>query len=334
MFRTASDIAANDRDAPMTDSSLSAYPPAPLGVPRAASSLWAPGLRLMRRLPWRLALLLWLGTWLALLAALWLLAPALPEAWRAPALGLGGLLGVGVLASCYLLVCAGRVWSERLEVLRDAARERDGQITRGVRELSEAREALQLQHQEIRGAIDEAARRTLALSGLIDAGMQDAGRAEADLEAIQDEERGALQLMAVLRSRLLTLAQHCQALAEAAHHGAAADQGETAVTDLSEAASAELMQCHQLSERIGGAERLNERRIESMRRATDRLNQRAERGIGEAQQLMALTRQVQAAQAAAQQRLQRMAALCAALGAQDVPAAATPTTASEGRPAA
>ena len=136
-----------------------------------------------------------------------------------------------------------------------------------------------------------------------------------------------------LRYRLLTLAQHCQALAEAAHHRAGADAAEISADALSEAAIAELMQCHQLSERIGGAERLNERRIESMRRATDRLNQRAERGIGEAQQLMALTRQVQAAQAAAQQRLQRMAALCAALGAQDVPAAAAPTTASEGGPA-
>ncbi|HMO45968.1 MAG TPA: hypothetical protein PKB14_08040 [Rubrivivax sp.] len=314
----------------MTDSSLSAYPPAPLSAPRAASSLWTPGVRLMRRLPLRIGLpLLWLGLWLPLLPALWLLgwlAP-LPDAWRAPALGLLGLAG---LASLYLLVCAGKALSQRLAVLHGEARQRDQQITRRVRELAEAREALQLQQQEIRGAIDETARRTLALSGLLDAGMQDADRADADLEAIQDEERNALQLMAALRARLLTLAQHAQALAEAARQGAGGGADQHPADTLSGAASAELTQCHQLSERIGGAERLNERRIESMRRATDRLHYRAERGLGEAQQLMALTRQVQAAQAASAQRLQRMATLCAALDAPDVP----PAAANEGSAAA
>jgi hypothetical protein len=95
------------------------------------------------------------------------------------------------------------------------------------------------------------------------------------------------------------------------------------IGELSAAASAEISQCHQLSERVGGAERMNERRIESMRRSTDSLICRAERGMREGQQLMVLTRQIEASQAATLQRLEQMSASCAALGALgDAPGAA------------
>ena len=99
--------------------------------------------------------------------------------------------------------------------------------------------------------------------------MQDAERASADLDAIHDEELHSLQLMAALRSRLLALAQHCQALGEggqAAPPNAAARRGRRRWTSWPPAVGAEITHRHQLSERVGGAERLNERRIESMRR--------------------------------------------------------------------
>jgi hypothetical protein len=164
---------------------------------------------------------------------------------------------------------------------------------------------------------------------MLDSDVQDAERASADLDAIHDEEVQSLQLMAALRSRLLVLARHCQALGDAAS-GAVAPQpevaGESAV-ELSAAAALEITHCHQLSERVGGAERLNERRIESMRRSTDRLVCRAERGVREGQQLMVLTRQVEAALATLLQRLEQMGASCASLRSLvEPPVSAQPTT--------
>ncbi|MGL6109919.1 MAG: hypothetical protein ACRC2B_07450, partial [Rubrivivax sp.] len=152
--------------------------------------------------------------------------------------------------------------------------------------------------------------------GMLDSDTQDAERASADLDAIQDEERHSLQLMAALRARLLVLAQRCHALAEAAQASAAPQRGDmgASIDELTGAANAEISQCHQLSERVGGAERMNERRIESMRRSTDSLLCRAERGMREAQQLMVLTRQIEASQAATLHRLEQMAVTCAALG--------------------
>jgi hypothetical protein len=163
----------------------------------------------------------------------------------------------------------------------------------------------------VRAAIGEIARRTVALCGMLDSDIQDAERVSADLDAIHDEEVHSLQLMAALRSRLLALAHHCQALGEAARGTAGARPD--AAGELGAAAGAEITHCHQLSERVGGAERLNERRIESMRRSADRLLCRAERGVREGQQLMVLTRQVEASLATTLQRLEQMTASCASL---------------------
>jgi hypothetical protein len=264
-----------------------------------------------------------------------------------PALALAVLV-LGWVVSSYLLLCAGRLLSEaeqrrqRVAVAAPAAMvaetlappdaahapvapapelapppspqqapEPPAQLpaTMLAAELADARVALQMHQQEIGAAVGELARRTVALCGMLDANVHDVESAQADLEAIQDEERGALQLMAALRARLLELVQHCHALAEAARAAQPSADLE-AIDRLAQAAAGELTQCHQLSERVGGAERLNERRIESMRRSTDRLLHRAERGMHEAQQLMVLTRQVQAAQGASLQRLEQIADLC------------------------
>jgi hypothetical protein len=328
----------------MTDSSSSAFSAAPVVPARAGFSLWTPGLQLLQRLsPRAMALWLWVSLWLpALGALLWLRwqpdgLGALDAGAHAAALGL--LLLLGLLGSLYLLVCAGKLMSVGLELLhrgaadlaqgmapvhapdggvggafdaalqalgqagarlaqlRQTVQQGDALAARSARELDESRTAMQLQHQDMRAAIGELARRTIALCGMLDSDRQDAELANADLEAIQDEERNVMQLMAALRGRLLALAGHCQTLGQAG--GAAASPGELA--------SAELTQCHQLSERIGAAERMNDRRIESMRRSMDRLLGRAERGMVEGQQLMVLTRQAQAALVAAQQQLEQLA---------------------------
>lgn len=199
---------------------------------------------------------------------------------------------------------------DALQALRDTARRQAGEVAR-------VHAALQLDHAEVRAAVGEIARRTVALCGMLDADGQDAERASADLDAIRDEERHALQLMAALRTRLLTLARHCQALREAAGEAVVSQLGELdgPALELGEAVGNEIAHCHQLSERVGGAERLNERRIESMRLGTDRLVCRTERGLFEGQQLMVLTRQIQASQAASEAQLGQMQACGAALAA-------------------
>ncbi len=198
--------------------------------------------------------------------------------------------------------------------LIDTAGQHAESVTRSSHELADAHRAMQLQALELRAAIGEIARRTVALCGMLDSDMQDAERASADLDAIHDEEVQSLQLMAALRSRLLALAHHCQALGAAAR-GTAGARPDAAGESMAScgAPAAEITHCHQLSERFGGAERLNERRIESMRTSADRLLCRAERGVREGQQLMVLTRQVEASLGSTLQRLEQMAASCASL---------------------
>lgn len=321
----------------MTDTSISTLSAAPVGMPRVAASAADP--QPAHRGP---LLLLWLCVWLPMLpAALLLGRPLLPQplAWGwlpTPVAALAGL-GVGLLASLLLLARVARPAAPGQPPLEavsvpdapvaampappeaDSASPAEAVVSPEAAaapprpaagtERADARVTLQLHQQQIGDAIGEAARRTIALCGMLDSDMQDAERAQADVEAIQDEERNALQLMAALRSRLLVLVQHCQSLAEAARTAARSSAAPAdAIDALAAAAAAELTQCHQLSERIGGAERMNERRIDSMRRSTDRLLCRAERGMHEAQQLMVLTRQVQAAQAASLQQLEQIAA--------------------------
>jgi hypothetical protein len=314
----------------------SAHPSAP-SAPGAGNawSLWTPGLRLMRGLRSRSQALLVLSSWLPLAAAalLWQgaiggaamdsLGAALDGRWDASALrwALSGLLLLTLLASAYLAVCAWLSLAQRLQRQDEAAAAQTQRLremsARQSSVLAEAQAAMALQQAELRAAVGELARRTVALCGMLDAGVGDAARAAADLEAIQDEERHALQLMSSLRARLLSLAQHCQALGDAASAAAPSqlDAAPGSVAELSACAAAEIAHCHQLSERVGGAERLNERRIDSMRRNMERLQYRGERGLLDGQQLMVLTRQMQVVQGAAQRSLEQIAQCSQALGA-------------------
>lgn len=306
----------------------------PLFAPRVIPSPRLPGRRLVAGLDLQAQALLlllsavpWLAAWL-----LWLAPVELPTATSlqlaldgrfgtqlGPRWSLLGGLTLMLAASSYVTVCAWLGVSQGLQGLRRAVREQAHShaevLARQALCLADVQAALRLDQAELSAAVGELARRTVALCGMLDADMHDAERAGADLLAIQDEERHALQLMSALRARLLNLAQHCQALAEAAAAAPPSrlDAAAAGVDELGQCASAEIVQCHQLSERVGGAERLNERRIESMRLNTDRLQCRAERALLEGQQLMALTRRIQATQAASLQRLEQLTPASAAL---------------------
>jgi len=192
---------------------------------------------------------------------------------------------------------------------RESAAQQAGVVECSARELADAHQAMQLEARDMRATVGEMARRIVALCGMLDSDRQDAERAAADIDAIQDEERQTLQLMAALRARLLAMAQHLHVLGEVARNGATG----APAAELIAAMAAEITHGHQLSERVGGAERLNERRIESMRLSTERLVCRVERGMREAQQLMVLTRQAEASLAATLRQLEQMAAANAAL---------------------
>jgi hypothetical protein len=211
----------------------------------------------------------------------------------------------------------GRARAQMLRY-RLAAVEGAGLVSRSARELADNHQAMQMGIVEVRAAVGELARRTVALCGMLDATGQDAERANADVDAIQDEELQALQLMATLRARLLALSGACQGLGQAAQTGQtpAADGAPRQIGELVDAAVAHITECHQLSERFASTERANERRVASLRICADGVLRRSERGILEGHQVMGLTRQVEASLAATLQRLEHSAASLGELGAQ------------------
>lgn len=166
----------------------------------------------------------------------------------------------------------------------------------------EPQASLRLSHAEIRLASDELARRTVALCGLLDTCVQAVDQAGADLEAMQDEERVAQKVLVTLRARLLALDHRNHALVRSALAGAAAETERAALAHAVQAAEAQVLHCHQLSERLGAAERAAVRHVESLRRTADQLARHAERGMRESQQMMVLTRRIAASLAAAEQR--------------------------------
>lgn len=164
---------------------------------------------------------------------------------------------------------------------------------------------LRASHAEIRTLADELARRTVALAGMLDTCTQVVEQATADLDAIQDEERVAQKVLTSLRARLLALDHRNHALVHVALTGSSGDDDRRVLTHAVQAAEAQVLHCHQLSERLGAAERGVGRHVEMLRRTADALGRHAERGMRESQQLVALTRKVGVVLANAEQTLQR-----------------------------
>lgn len=152
---------------------------------------------------------------------------------------------------------------------------------------------------EARGAADEIGRRVLGSSGLLDSCSKLTDAAQADLEALLDEERYAQKLLSTMRTRLVVLDQRCWAVAQAALQAQADDAGRAEVNRLVQAAQAQVLHCHQLAERLGAVERGHGPRMHSLRRSLDLVAGRIDRVLRDAQQLMKLTRRIAGALGAA-----------------------------------
>ena len=153
---------------------------------------------------------------------------------------------------------------------------------------------------EIRGAVDEIARRVVGAGGLLDACGKAADEALAEIEALRDEERHAQKLLSAMRGRLLLLDRRCHALAHAAApQQALADEPAAEL----QAALDQVLLCHQLAERLGAAERQHGARMDALCRSMERIGGHAERGLREAHQVMTLTRRVTSTLDAADQDL-------------------------------
>jgi hypothetical protein len=188
-----------------------------------------------------------------------------------------------------------------------------------ARALSSVHQALLLGHQQLDAAIGETARRTISLCGAFDSCSKHVEVAGADLDAIQDEAAHTQQIMAGLRAHLLTLGGRCQALVSEAclkADSAASAEASRRMAELLEALGEEIVHCHHLSERVGGAGRADVRRIDSIRRCMEGLGHQADRGLREGHQVMGLTRQVQASLAEVTRQLERLAAACGTVDTQ------------------
>ena len=261
------------------------------------------------------------------------------SAWSFIHRGSPAMVGVALLAVLYLAVCAwmsladpthtslpgaeGGVASPELQGPRELADEvaADMQAHRGeagarrhpMQDVYDTHLALQLSSQQVGAAIGETARRTISLCGAFDACSKQVDVAGADLEAVQDESAHTQQLIASLRENLLTLGGHCQALGSTAQRMAGSGEPSAAaphIDELLDLLRAQIVHCHQLSERIGSAERSSLRRIDSIRRCIDSVGHQADRGLREGHQVMVLTRQIEASLAEGSQWLEELGGVC------------------------
>ena len=200
---------------------------------------------------------------------------------------------------------------EDVELAQDR-RSEAGTRRHATQDLLDAHLALQSSSQQVGAAIGETARRTISLCGAFDSCAKHVDAAGAELDAVQDEAEHTQQVMASLRAQLLSLSSHCQALAGAAHRPsdlAASDEAAQHIEELLDALRTHTVHCHQLSERIGGAERSSQRRIDSIRRCIEGVGHQADRGLREGHQVMVLTRQVEASLAEGSQWLEELGAV-------------------------
>lgn len=260
--------------------------------------------------------------------------------WATP-----GVLGVALLAVLYLAACTwmsmddrpGARWprseagggpvpgglhshDDQRRAPMSARPDDLAALRRSTQELAVIHLALQLSNQQVGAAIAEAGRRTLTSCGAFDSCTKHVDVAGADLDAVQDEALHTQQVMSALRAQLLKLSGHCHALGSVARRpsDSAVLADETKHIDEQLAVmGTEIGHCHQLTERIGGAERSSERRIDSIRRCIEGLGHHVERGLREGQQVMALTRQIETSLAEGARQLQQLAGVCGAAEAAD-----------------
>lgn len=290
-------------------------PPLAGKVAAPAWGPWAPGVRLMRRVPANVRLVLMLA--LAVLPALPWLWPSvrLPHAWLP-------LLAVAL----YGWVCAVlAARSGEPAVARAAAAQSQppahaepsvsppevplsppepdaGVAATALPEPADFR----VGHAELRGATDEISRRVVGTSGLLDATAKAAADALADIEALHDEDRYAQKLLSALRGRMLQLEQRCHGLVRPVLQAAQGEPDAAPLNKQLQSVEALLLHVHQLAERLGAVEHQHGARLESLRRSVERVDGYAERGLREAQQILLLTRRIFGTLDAAEHDLRRV----------------------------
>jgi len=223
--------------------------------------------------------------------------------------------------------------AERASGLFDAVNHGVSAVSQASQEVAAGNDGLVQRTGEVRSAIGEVAKRTIAFCGLLDDCNKEVERAVADVNAMQDEARHSGNAMAGLRARMLALSGRSRevghvvqmmesvalqtkllalnALVEAERAGppgigfaAVAQEVRSLSLRNEEAARAlravintsisEIEECHRMTERTSDAVHTTDQRIEAVHRSMGDIVRKTERGMIESHQVMGLTRQVEA----------------------------------------
>jgi methyl-accepting chemotaxis protein len=223
--------------------------------------------------------------------------------------------------------------AERMSGLFESVNAGVAAVSQASQEVAAGNGGLAQRTGDVRLAIGEVARRTIAFCGLLDDCSKEVERAVGDVNAMQDEARHSGLAMAGLRARMLALSGKSReiahvvqmmesvalltkllalnALVEAAHAGPHGkgfavvaqevrslalrnEEAARAVRDIISNSITEIEECHRMTERTSEAVHTTDQRIEAVHRSMGDIVRRTERGMRESHQVMGLTRQVEA----------------------------------------
>jgi methyl-accepting chemotaxis protein len=245
--------------------------------------------------------------------------------------------------------------AERMSGLFEAVTQGVGAVSHASQEVAAGNGGLALRTGEIRVAIGEVARRTIAFCGMLDACGKEVEHAVADVHAMQDEARHSGQVMAGLRARMLALSGKSRdighvvqmmqsvalqtkllalnALVEAAHAGPHGkgfavvaqevrslalrnEEAARTIHGIISSSIAEIEECHRMTERASEAVQTTDQKIEAVHRSMGDIVRQTERGMSESQQVMGITRQVEASIGGNAQLVDQLSNASAALRSQ------------------
>jgi methyl-accepting chemotaxis protein len=245
--------------------------------------------------------------------------------------------------------------AERMSGLFDAVNHGVSAVSQASQEVAAGNGGLVQRTGEVRVAIGEVARRTIGFCGLLDDCGKEVGRAVADVNAMQDEARHSGHAMAGLRARMLALSGKSReighvvqmmesvalqtkllalnALVEAAHAGPHGkgfavvaqevrslalrnEEAARAIRGIISSSITEIEECHRMTERTSEAVHTTDQRIEAVHRSMGDIVRQTERGMHESQQVMSLTRQVEASIGGNAQLVDQLSNASAALRSQ------------------
>jgi methyl-accepting chemotaxis protein len=245
--------------------------------------------------------------------------------------------------------------AERVSGLFDAVNHGVSAVSQASQELAAGNGGLVQRTGEVRTAIAEVAKRTIAFCGLLDDCGKEVDRAVADVNAMQDEARHSGAAMAGLRARMLALSGKSReighvvqvmegvalqtkllalnALVEAANAGPHGkgfavvaqevrslslrnEEAARAIRGIINTSITEIEECHRMTERTSDAVHTTDQRIEAVHRSMGDIVRKTERGMIESHQVMGLTRQVEASIGGNAQLVDQLSNASAALRSQ------------------